>query len=250
MSIKLETLIPYDQLIKAPSDVLNLVDEHGQVVLLRNNTPAYIVMKADSATEMQKSDKQDRYKKSDHTLQEAMRLVLHDAEDNQMHAADLADTIFNESLYFKKDGSKAEYNQIRARCGHYPDMFEALPGNIIMLKLTCAEEFINAMSKLELGKEYTNAEIVKAYRDYGGIRSEPFPSDYCYNCTNDGIDFSKISHRLFEKIGRGKYVYLGPNYLFSGEVTHTDRRGNTSYFGRWNNGEFIPADFQRVKSKI
>jgi hypothetical protein len=37
-------------------------------------------------------------------------------------------------LYLKKDGSKAEYTQIRARCGHYPDMFEALPGNLIRLK--------------------------------------------------------------------------------------------------------------------
>ena len=49
-------------------------------------------------------------------------------------------TIFGEVNYLrtyyksKKDGSKAQYTQIRARCGHYPDMFEALPGNIIRLK--------------------------------------------------------------------------------------------------------------------
>jgi antitoxin Phd len=51
-----------------------------------------------------------------------------------MHAAELADEIYKRRLYLKKDGSKAEYTQIRARCGHYPDMFEALPGNFIKLK--------------------------------------------------------------------------------------------------------------------
>ena len=51
-----------------------------------------------------------------------------------MHAAELADEIYRRRLYLKKDGSKAEYTQIRARCGHYPDMFEALPGNYIKLK--------------------------------------------------------------------------------------------------------------------
>ena len=49
-------------------------------------------------------------------------------------AAELADEIYKRRLYLKKDGSKAEYTQIRARCGHYPDMFEALPGNLIRLK--------------------------------------------------------------------------------------------------------------------
>jgi antitoxin Phd len=51
-----------------------------------------------------------------------------------MHAAELAYEIYKRRLYLKKDGSKAEYTQIRARCGHYPDMFEALPGNYIKLK--------------------------------------------------------------------------------------------------------------------
>jgi len=37
-------------------------------------------------------------------------------------------------LYLQKNGKKAQYTQIRARCGHYPDMFEALPGNFIKLK--------------------------------------------------------------------------------------------------------------------
>jgi antitoxin Phd len=131
MPMNLETLIPYDRIIETPNSVFDLVDQHNQVILLRNNAPAYIIMKAAG---LKISDEHDRPPKSNHTLQEAMKLVLQDTEGKQMHAADLSDIIYKKGLYFKKDGSKAKYNQIRARCGHYPDMFEALPGNIIKLK--------------------------------------------------------------------------------------------------------------------
>lgn len=36
--------------------------------------------------------------------------------------------------WIKENGEKAKANQMRARCGHYPEMFEALPGNYIKLK--------------------------------------------------------------------------------------------------------------------
>ena len=55
-------------------------------------------------------------KRAKYTLQEAMQLVLREAEGNQMHAADLAKQ-FIKRLIFQKDGSKAEYNQIRADAG-------------------------------------------------------------------------------------------------------------------------------------
>lgn len=67
-------------------------------------------------------------------LHDAMRIVLEEAECHQMHAADLADAVYDRSLYLQRDGGKATYNQIRARVGHYPKMFEALPGNIIRLR--------------------------------------------------------------------------------------------------------------------
>lgn len=133
MSINLKALIPYDQMIESPGDVFDLVDAQGQVVLLRNNTPAYIVMRADAATEILISNENEKPLNPSLTLHEAMRLVLSDVEGNQMHAADLADEIYRRGLYRKKDGSKADYNQIRARCGHY-DMFDTLQGNIIKLK--------------------------------------------------------------------------------------------------------------------
>ncbi len=50
-----------------------------------------------------------------------------------MHASKLADEIFERKLYLQKDGEKAHYTQIRARCGHYPEYFEVLTGNNIKL---------------------------------------------------------------------------------------------------------------------
>ena len=132
MDIRIDSLIPFDSLKTNIDHVFSVVDKNGKVVLLKDNKPVYIVLKYDennltdvgiSMSEM-----------PNYTLHEAMRIVLSEAENKTMHAAELADEIYKRRLYLKKDGSKAEYTQIRARCGQYPDMFEALPGNIIRLK--------------------------------------------------------------------------------------------------------------------
>jgi hypothetical protein len=106
--------------------------------------------------------------------------------------------------------------------------------------MTGAEELVSITSRFELGKTYTCQEIIHAYRTGGGTKSDPIPSDYCYNCTNNGINFDDRSHRIFEKIGSGKYRYWGSNYEFSGIVTHTKKSGKTSVYGKWTRGRFIP----------
>jgi antitoxin Phd len=132
VDIKIDSLIPYDSLKTNIEHVFSIVDKNGKVVLLKDNKPAYIVLKydennlTDTGIGMQEMP--------NYTLHEAMRIVLSEAENKTMHAAELSDEIYRRRLYLKKDGSKAEYTQIRARCGHYPDMFEALPGNYIKLK--------------------------------------------------------------------------------------------------------------------
>ena len=132
MDIRIDSLIPFDSLKTNIDHVFSVVDKNGKVVLLKDDKPAYIVLKydennlTDTGICMQEMP--------NYTLHEAMRIVLSEAEDKTMHAAELADEIYRRRLYLKKDGSKAEYTQIRARCGHYPDMFEALPGNFIKLK--------------------------------------------------------------------------------------------------------------------
>jgi antitoxin Phd len=132
MDIRIDSLIPFDSLKTNIDHVFSVVDKNGKVVLLKDNKPVYIVLKydenhsTDAGIIMQEMP--------NYTLHEAMKIVLSEAENKTMHAAELADEIYRRRLYLKKDGSKAEYTQIRARCGHYPDMFEALPGNYIKLK--------------------------------------------------------------------------------------------------------------------
>lgn len=131
MDIKIDSLIPFDTLCTDLEHVFSVVEKNGKVVLLKDNKPAYILLKYDTQTiEIDTvPDKQINY-----TLQEAMKIVLSEAENKTMHASKLADEIYERRLYLQKNGNKAQYTQIRARCGHYPDMFEALPGNYIKLK--------------------------------------------------------------------------------------------------------------------
>ena len=132
MDIKIDSLIPFDSLKTNIEHVFSVVDKNGKVVLLKDNKPVYIVLKYD---ENNSTDAEFVMQEMpNYTLHEAMKIVLLEAEDKTMHAAELADEIYRRRLYLKKDGSKAQYTQIRARCGHYPDMFEALPGNRIKLK--------------------------------------------------------------------------------------------------------------------
>ena len=132
MDIKIDSLIPFDSLKTNIEHVFSVVDKNGKVVLLKDNKPVYIVLKYDGNNSTDAEFVMQEM--PNYTLHEAMKIVLSEAENKTMHAAELADEIYKRRLYLKKDGSKAEYTQIRARCGHYPDMFEALPGNIIRLK--------------------------------------------------------------------------------------------------------------------
>lgn len=133
MEIKLESLIPFDKIKLDADSVFQSVEQNGKVVLLKDNQPVYIILKYES--NMNSIGHEVNTERTKYTLQEAMKIVLLKAEDHTMHAAALADEIFNRGLYRQKNGGKAQYNQIRARCGHYPDLFEALPGNIIKLKM-------------------------------------------------------------------------------------------------------------------
>jgi len=132
MDIRIDSLIPFDSLKTNIDHVFSVVDKNGKVVLLKDNKPVYIVLKYDEKRSTDAGIVMQEM--PNYTLHEAMKIVLLEAEDKTMHAAELADEIYRRRLYLKKDGSKAQYTQIRARCGHYPDMFEALPGNYIKLK--------------------------------------------------------------------------------------------------------------------
>ena len=131
MEIRIDSLIPFDTLRTDLEHVFSVVEKNGKVVLLKDNKPVYIILKYETQAIEANTipDKQINY-----TLQEAMKIVLSEAENKTLHASKLADEIYERRLYLQKNGNKAQYTQIRARCGHYPDMFEALPGNFIKLK--------------------------------------------------------------------------------------------------------------------
>lgn len=130
MDIKIDSLIPFDTLRTDLDHVFSIVEKNGKVILLKDNKPAYIIVKHDGhVVEANISSEPENL-----TLHEAMKIVLSEAENGTMHAAKLADEIYNRKLYLQKNGKKAQYTQIRARCGRYPELFEALPGNYIKLK--------------------------------------------------------------------------------------------------------------------
>lgn len=131
MNVKIDSLIPFDTMCTDFDHVLSIVEKNGKVILLKDNKPAYVLLKYDTQTiEFENVPE----KQVTRTLQEAMKVVLLEAVDKTMHASKLADAIYERRLYLQKNGNKAQYTQIRARCGRYPGLFEALPGNYIKLK--------------------------------------------------------------------------------------------------------------------
>jgi antitoxin Phd len=131
MDVKIDSLIPFDTLRTDLEHVFSVVEKNGKVVLLKDNKPVYIVLKYD-AEGIDVENIPDKH--ANYTLQEAMKIVLSEVDNKTMHASELADEIYKRRLYLQKNGKKAQYTQIRARCGHYPELFEALPGNYIKLK--------------------------------------------------------------------------------------------------------------------
>jgi antitoxin Phd len=131
LDITLESLIPFENLFSDLNNVLHTVDSKGQVIILKDNKPAYVIVSFKEGLNLPFNTLNK--KKSQYTLHEAMKIVLLEKESKKMHAAELSEEIFKRGLYYKKDGGKARYNQIRARANNYPDLFITLEKNYIKL---------------------------------------------------------------------------------------------------------------------
>lgn len=84
-----------------------------------------------------------------------------------------------------------------------------------------------------MDKDQLFAMVSKVYK----INKDSFlPADFCYNRTNEGIDFERHTH-LFERRDDGRYLVLGDNYPYSGHVYYK-RKGESedSIWGIWTNG--------------
>lgn len=108
--------------------------------------------------------------------------------------------------------------------------------------MTAAAELIHACKQLKQGEFYTTQEIATIYWKYGGNKHvAPQPTDYCYNSFNAGlsqINFERLPH-LFEKVGKGQFIYWGENYAYSGQVFHTNHEGKITKYGYWKKGVFF-----------
>ncbi|WP_211233507.1 hypothetical protein [Thermicanus aegyptius] len=78
MDVKIDSLIPFDSLRTDLKHVFSVVEKNGKVVLLKDNKPAYIVLKYD-ADGIDVENIPDKH--ANYTLQEAMKIVLSEVEN-------------------------------------------------------------------------------------------------------------------------------------------------------------------------
>ena len=102
MDVKIDSLIPFDLLRTDLEHVFSVVEKNDKVVLLKDNKPAYIVLKYDGEGISENIIE----KHANYTLQEAMKIVLSEADNKTMHASELADEIYKRKLYLQKNGKK------------------------------------------------------------------------------------------------------------------------------------------------
>jgi hypothetical protein len=63
----------------------------------------------------------------------------------------------------------------------------------------------DTFKECKIGTEFSRQEIInRVVQKHGCNPGSIIPSDYCYNRTNDGINFEKYLH-IFEYVGRSSY---------------------------------------------
>lgn len=101
------------------------------------------------------------------------------------------------------------------------------------------DKIIDSFKNTEIGKMFKRQEIIDKVLELQEVNeSSIIPSDLCYNRVNGNMDMTK-SNKLFEYIDVNSYKYLGPNYLYTGDV-YTKKKNSDEEVkvGSWNNGEY------------
>lgn len=95
------------------------------------------------------------------------------------------------------------------------------------------KEQVREFSEIHKNEIFTTDEIKKELNNkYSTPFNSIIPTDYCYNCTNAGINFD-LNTRFFEKLKSGSFKSLGHNYPYTGYVFN-----KKEIFGTWENGKF------------
>lgn len=95
----------------------------------------------------------------------------------------------------------------------------------------------------QIGTEWSRQEVIDTViQKHSCNPKSVIPSDYCYNRTNDGIDFKKSLH-IFEYLGTATYRYLGEGYPYTGEIYQQPKGYRYEIVvGEWKDGK-LSADF-------
>ncbi len=97
------------------------------------------------------------------------------------------------------------------------------------------EQIKDVMGTYEVEDIVSAKEVLDAVvQKFNVKRNSILLSDFCYNRTNDGIDFNR---HIFEYLSPGQYKYLGENYKYSGLIYHKPKRQKKDMVvGRWEGG--------------
>ena len=105
MEININSLVSIKKTFNNFDGVLKIVDDIGKVIILNNNKRAYVISKYEESAEINtnKVSASGTYK-----LQEAMKIVLIEVQNNRINATELADIIYKRKLYVQKILEKAK----------------------------------------------------------------------------------------------------------------------------------------------
>ncbi len=107
------------------------------------------------------------------------------------------------------------------------------------------KELLHNRSGSILSSSQIKAELKSIY---GTNPGSVILSDYCYNRYNDGIKFDK---HIFEYCEHNKYLYLGENVPYNGNIIHNpEKKGKEIIVGEWENGKlkwFDPNKSKNIK---
>lgn len=94
--------VAYSRLLESPEDIMDLVDEKGEVIIIKDDEPLYVIQ---NINQREIKEERSEFQKpvENITLHVAMERVLSQVDGHTLHAAELADEIYNQKLYFKKE---------------------------------------------------------------------------------------------------------------------------------------------------